>query len=87
MVKNPELKAICLNQEQYNDLLDTVESCNESDYAEECCKLVTVETFNDIYIYRETTLTCEEAIVRTSLAFHVNITQVENIIKNKIRGV
>ena len=87
MVKSPELKAICLNQQQYDELLEIVDGHNEKDYPEECCKLVTVETFSDAYIYKETVITYEQAVIKTSLALHVNITQLEVDIRNKLRKV
>lgn len=84
MVASPEVKSICLNQQQYDDLLDTAEDCNPEAYPEECLKIVTVETLNECYYYRETILTCEQAIIKTSLAMHINITNLKEQIKKNL---
>lgn len=84
MVASPEVKSICLNQQQYDDLLEIAEGCNPETYPEECLKIVTVETLNNCYFYRETVLSCDEAIIKTSLAMHINITNLRTQIKNNL---
>lgn len=81
MIKYPEQKSICLNQAQYEDFIEVTEQYSTDSYPEECFSLVTVETLNNNYYYKNTTLTCEEATKKTSLAMHLHLTILKETIK------
>lgn len=84
MVKYPEQKSICLNQTQYEDFLEVTEKCKLESYSPECFSLVTVETLNNNYIYKDNMMSCEEAIKITSLAFYIHLSKLRESIKINI---
>lgn len=86
MVQHPETKSICMNQEQYNDFLHVTENCDMSCYPQECFSIVTVEALNDVFIYKEQTISCEDAVKITSLAMHIRVTDLKDSIMQIIKN-
>ena len=86
LIQHPDVKSICLNQQQYDDLLCVTEKCDTSHYVEACFNITTVETLNNKYFFKQTILTCEQANRITSLAMYIHTTTLKTNIQNRIRN-
>ena len=85
MIKIPDAKNICLNQEQYDELISILKKKDIESSRQIHEVSVRVETLNDRYCCRGKDVSCDEASYRASLAMHMHIEKLHATIRKMIK--